>query len=651
MRLQTFLMLASTLGSTQARQPFVDLEERSVPNLGGRSLLRHEERSLLGPGFACLGWGLISPVVGLFCYFSTGSDEEKAVEQKVLDAAENIAVKAATDIKDVVKFDLTHNPGFVAYNYVRTLDQDGITAANAGLRKTGKDFIDVTIGFTKESVNQGVQLYDLAEWSDVSLCLIGGVAELAANVTNPLPQTSRRTRRAVHGIDEKAGYDLAAKCIKEKFKKISDPNQKVGATISDIATLLIPVGEEEASVHAVEGAAADLAFPGEDSSRIYKWADDAVTAKAEHFSSPQEAQALADKLAEDSTWQEENCGACDPIITTAGKMRLRRSGDGGRDADRLGRIQRRAGFLSICCKVACCGKTPVQEGAAGGDDSILPESTDEAETAMSDLTDATKEQLEAAENSLGPSRELDAHDLDGPDSATAAAQLRAIMTETGTSALKWPKSLTDIRSSKDVFQDLRNIFENPNSDAFKALNVKPAKPGSSRLFFSTNEVRKASSDLLPKGFADFDRTARVACGDATLKVLEQRASSINIPGASIDYYYIPPGTEDPFSLAFHTDKNIMHFGAQDVDGIVFRDQTPGIVFPGQATGQKLSYRLQPQDDVFSAFKGVRFAREARKISSLVGSGFDATEHAVFGPEIVKNGRVSMVVSVGIVRLG
>ena len=411
---------------------------------------------------------------------------------------------------------------------------------------------------------------------------------------------------------------------------------------------MIPVGEEEASVHAAEGAAADLAFPGEDSSRIYKWADDAVTPKAEHFSSPEEAQALADKLTEDATWQENNCGACDPIITTAGKMRLRRSGVSGRDIDRAGRIQRRAGFLSICCKVTCCGKTPVIEGGAGSDDSILPGTPDEAETAMSDLTDATKEQLEAAENSLGPPRELDAYDLAGPDSATAAAQFRATMTRTGTSGLKWPKYITDIKSSKDAFQDLRTIFENSNSDAFKTLNVRLAKEGGDRLIFTSDDVNKAAADLLPKGFADFNSAARSACKDAMLQILELKNNPLAMSVSAIDYYYIPPGTEDPFSLAFHTDKNIMHFGAQDVDGIVFHDQTSGTVLPGQATGQKLSYRLQPQDDTFSAFKGDRFGRSPSQ--SLSGLQKDATEHAVFGPDIVKNGRVSIVVSTDLRRI-
>lgn len=187
----------------QARQPTADLEERSFLDLG----------------FSCLGWGLISPAVGIFCYFTTGSEEEKAAEKKVLDAAENLALAAASDLKALVKFDLTHNPGTVAFNYVRTASQDGISAANAGLRKTGKDFIDVTVGFTKETANQGIQLYNLLEWQDVNLCIISGVT----NLTTQLPQTSRKIRRAPQSLNQQDASDLATKCIKEKFKKITGP--------------------------------------------------------------------------------------------------------------------------------------------------------------------------------------------------------------------------------------------------------------------------------------------------------------------------------------------------------------------------------------------------------------------------------------------
>lgn len=372
-------------------------------------------------------------------------------------------------------------------------------------------------------------------------------------------------------------------------------------------------------MHSAEGAAADLAFPGEDTSRIYKWAEDATSPTAEHFSSPEEAQSVADKLTEDPTWQEEKCGACNPLVVPALKKRHRRSGRSGQATNQHGRLQRRVNFFGICCKTP-----PVKEGPATGANPSGAALVDEVELDTSHLTTATE--LEVAEKSFGPPRMLNAHDLDGADSAAAAADLGATMAQTGTSALKWPKALTDITSSKNLFQDLRNIFEKPDSDVFKALRLKPINPDFARLIFDSQTLSLADQTLLPKGLVEWDTAARRICRDAVSGVTQRAKDGSKILQANIEYFYSPPGTVR-FGKDFHTDDGLMLFGAQDLDGIVFQEPH----------GAMTSYRVQLQDDVFSTFRGRRYDGQV--------DASKATNHRVYGPDIVNKGRVSMILRV------
>ncbi|KAL9026904.1 MAG: hypothetical protein Q9196_004498, partial [Gyalolechia fulgens] len=75
--------------------------------------------------------------------------------------------------------------------------------------------------------------------------------------------------------------------------------------ISDLVTLLIPVGaEENASAEAAEFV--DIAVPGsEETTRIMKLPGDHLTmVKTEHFANDAEAQALAENM-RDENWRQE----------------------------------------------------------------------------------------------------------------------------------------------------------------------------------------------------------------------------------------------------------------------------------------------------------------------------------------------------------
>ena len=153
---------------------------------------------------SCLEWVPISPIVGLICHFAP----------KTYNAAEEATVKAvedaATSVKALAKFDLTHNPATLTYNYIETTANNGSAAANAALGASLKDYSDVTIGFGKESVNQGVQIYNLLDWSDVSLCLVSGAAKLPSLV----PTQQRRRAAPIAGLEV-----MAKGCLKDKLNK------------------------------------------------------------------------------------------------------------------------------------------------------------------------------------------------------------------------------------------------------------------------------------------------------------------------------------------------------------------------------------------------------------------------------------------------
>ena len=158
----------------------------------------------------CLGWGLINPVVGLICHFQS---ETFHAAEKATVAAVDEAVQSA---KDLVEFDLTHNPAVVTYNFLTKTSQGGLGQGRHFLLNLTTDYQDVTFGFAKESANQMVQIYDLTHWSDVSFCLITGAGRLATQAM----QTSRKRAGMTSGINAAA---MAKGCVSDKLKQLSKP--------------------------------------------------------------------------------------------------------------------------------------------------------------------------------------------------------------------------------------------------------------------------------------------------------------------------------------------------------------------------------------------------------------------------------------------
>lgn len=199
----------------------------------------------------CLEYGLISPIVGLFCHF----------EPDYFHAAENstavVVEEAVESVKNLVKFDLTHNPAVVAYNFIDKTNKGGAGQGGQYLGKVTQDFEDVAIGFGEQSVNSVVTIVELAYWNDLSICLISGAAGLALrsqqkqrmakrislhgssapprghlmssmmqprpNETASVVQPSANQSAAVSQPQTNEAVDMAHACLSDKFKQLAKP--------------------------------------------------------------------------------------------------------------------------------------------------------------------------------------------------------------------------------------------------------------------------------------------------------------------------------------------------------------------------------------------------------------------------------------------
>lgn len=185
----------------------------------------------------CLEWGLISPVVGLFCHF------EPTYFKTAEDKTATVVEEAVESVKDLVKFDLTHNPAAVTYNFIEETEQGGIKKGSQYLNNVTQDFENVAIGFGKETSNQVLTILKYTYWNDLSLCLIKGATDLALN-----SQRRKVKRIGLHGTSALAkGHDMfmsqaptnntasmpqlrkdsaaamAHQCISDKFKQLAKP--------------------------------------------------------------------------------------------------------------------------------------------------------------------------------------------------------------------------------------------------------------------------------------------------------------------------------------------------------------------------------------------------------------------------------------------
>jgi hypothetical protein len=153
----------------------------------------------------CLAWDVFVPIIGLVCHF----------KPKVYKAADAATVKgvedAAASIKDLVQFDLTHNPAVVLYDYTSLSFKKGPAASYALIANDVMATYNVTIGVAKETSNQVVQLYELSQWNQISFCLMMGAAQLLTSPTNKRPLHRRAGLPATSDVQT-----MASNCLRNE---------------------------------------------------------------------------------------------------------------------------------------------------------------------------------------------------------------------------------------------------------------------------------------------------------------------------------------------------------------------------------------------------------------------------------------------------
>lgn len=174
--------------------------------------------SAIGSAYAdltCLGWGFVVTILGVICHFKPDLFHDN--EQKVIESVESGVQEVIDDAKDLVEFDLTHNPVAVTFDYVSTAINNSTAAANHQVLDVAKDYGKATVGFTKGSVNQAYTIYNLLDWRDLSYCLLRGGVDLARKADT---QSKRRgLQKRLPSISKEAAASMANQCLSNKFSK------------------------------------------------------------------------------------------------------------------------------------------------------------------------------------------------------------------------------------------------------------------------------------------------------------------------------------------------------------------------------------------------------------------------------------------------
>lgn len=412
---------------------------------------------------------------------------------------------------------------------------------------------------------------------------------------------------------------------KFSLTSIIEPDEQIGATISDIAALLIPIGgEEEAGVKAAE--AVDLVIPGSEASttvmKLPGTIGEAVsTREAEHFADDAEALQVRENM-KDEEWAKANCHVCTPPapsgVVSARNIR-------GRPWSRL---VPRGNVLTSCCRVPE-KKIPIV--IEGYDESWEPESI------QSNPGHDPKGYNYIVEDMLKDPLDYLLRD---PTQNTGLHGIHNDLNGLSTSVIPWAPdvlaTMADpsgaLTSSENLFQMLRKVFTGPEDDPlYKALEISEREGKLRMVSRSKHWIEKSDPVLAP--IQEFAHAA-MEQGMNTVAALKKLS-----PEQMLDYdwetefFYTAPSEEartgtDP--RGFHEDFGTLQFAASD---------TPGLVILNAVTETASRVKIVP--NTFHLMKALDWDIEALQAGSPRGPTF----HSVFGPEMAQNGRVSMVMDI------
>lgn len=213
------------------------------------------------------------------------------------------------------------------------------------------------------------------------------------------------------------------------------------------------------------------------------------------------------------------------------------------------------------------------------------------------------------------------------DATADKAQLLADLKSTNTAALKWSKDASDIYSSKDLFAQLRRIFvpQTKEDEELKELAYVVEQDYGKRLRISSTEWQNDPQSNPTMEKLRLWTQAVLAQGKETLRVLKGlTADDVDKMNADIDFYWIAKGegATNPDLRGLHYDSGTLQFGAADQPGLIIR-----------------------KDDTLFRVPTLSEAWHLIKCSGWAESREEMTEHTVFGPDIVENGRVSLIVNI------
>ena len=403
------------------------------------------------------------------------------------------------------------------------------------------------------------------------------------------------------------------------------PNQQIGSTISQLATLLIPIGVEEAvSAKAGQGAV-DLAIPGsEGTTRITKLVGD-ENSVAQHFTDDVEAQSVADSMT-DPDWVNTNCKLCElPLSTNA--IITRKSRRPIRP-----QLQSRGNFMTTCCRVPAnfvrestvsidTISDPTDAGQSVDEISMPSEESETVEDA--EPTYDPREYNQISEAALVPAPVYEVRDV---SIAGDVQGLHNDLDGLSTGLVTWSRTLQGVTSSDEVLTVFRNVFTGPATNPlYQSLEILERDNGLRLTTLSRLWISK--SDPVLKPLQNFVNAAVKDAIDAVGKL--QKLDIKNLVG-DIHFFHIGPTKKaltgvDP--RGFHVNPGKMQFIAAD---------TPGLVVKNSVTGT--ASRVPLVKNTFQLLKGTGWNMEAY----TAGLPDGPTWHSVFGPEIAEKGRVSMV---------
>ncbi len=368
-----------------------------------------------------------------------------------------------------------------------------------------------------------------------------------------------------------------------------------------------------------EGAV-DLAIPGSESTaRIVKMVGENT---GEHFASETEAQAVAEKV-KDKSWVKDNCGICGnspmPLNTLAISKKPRR-----RDDDNNYSLSRRGNMMASCCRLPHVTEVDDDTPIAAAVD-ILPETNDIREAFDPREFEGIKEAGLVPPPVLTMRNKQTAKDIES---------LSHDLNTLSTGLIQWSPEVTNALSSTELFSKLRKLFSKQDESG-KYYYIGAIDRGNRQVI---RQWRAFGADPDLKPIYDWIVAAKKDAIDTViqLKGLQPQSPEAAKLRGEVEIFHTAPidqALEGFDERGWHIDGGMMQFAIADV---------PGLIVGNGLTKQ--ASRLATAKDAWHLLKAFRWDLEASFRRSPDGGG--PTFHTVFGPEMAKEGRVSVLITVG-----